>query len=197
MIIMLLAPLQMPQEAIAQRSSVLLTLSCTQNTSRNWSCQIFCGLLLSRQHGSIAGTTIATQSYARCLDVWWKYDQSPCHSVEENVLKSMPSFLCSPFHSFFPRCPKPTDWTKFVWGVCHSHPTPWVWNWILHVTYPTMHTLHNTNPEWLPQFYTIQLNWTHKYYHENSSLFIIPFAISSSWKGDPSASYYMVLNQII
>jgi len=28
-------------------------------------------------------------------------------------------------------------------------------------------------------------------------LSIIPFAISSSWKDDPSASNYMVVNQII
>ena len=41
----------------------------------------------------VAGTTIDTQSHAKCLGVWWQHDLSPCRSVEENISKARRAFF--------------------------------------------------------------------------------------------------------
>ena len=41
----------------------------------------------------VAGTTIDTQSHAKCLGVWWQHDLSPCWSVEENISKACRAFF--------------------------------------------------------------------------------------------------------
>ena len=41
----------------------------------------------------VTGTTIDTQSHAKCLGVWWQHDLSPCRSVEENISKARRAFF--------------------------------------------------------------------------------------------------------
>ena len=41
----------------------------------------------------VAGTTIDTQSHAKCLGVWWQHDLSPGRSVEENISKARRAFF--------------------------------------------------------------------------------------------------------